>query len=103
MPEWIARYWLEALFGVIVALLTFLYRRLAKRIKRLSAVEMGVQALLRDRIVQTYNHYHEKEFCPIYARENVEALYQQYKDLGGNGTVTTLVNRLKELPTSKEE
>ena len=91
MLEWIARYWLEALFGVVVA------------VKRLGAVELGVQALLRDRIVQTYNHYHEKGYWPIYARENFDALYQQYRALGGNGAVESLCGILKELPTEKEE
>ena len=103
MLEWIARYWLEALFGVVVALLSFLYRRFAKRIKRLSSVELGVQALLRDRIVLTYNHYNDKGYWPIYARENFDALYQQYRALGGNGAVESLCGILKELPTEKEE
>lgn len=103
MWEFIARYWLEVLFGVLVALFTYFYRRLSKRVKRLGAVELGVQALLRDRIVQTYNHYNDKGYWPIYARENFDALYQQYKALGGNGAVESLCGILKELPTEKEE
>ena len=103
MLEWIARYWLEVLFGVLVALFAWCYRRLSKRIKRLSSVELGVQALLRDRIVQTYNHYNEKGYWPIYARENFDALYQQYKALGGNGAVESLAGLLKEMPPDKEE
>lgn len=37
--------------------------------------------------------------------ENVEAMYKQYHALGGNGTITELVERLKEMPTEprKEE
>lgn len=59
----------------------------------------GVRALLRDRIIQAYNYYLSKGCCPIYALENVERMYQAYHTLHGNGTVTKLVERLKQLPT----
>lgn len=103
MLQWMAQYWLETVFGLLVALFTFLYRRLSKRVKRIGTVELGVQALLRDRIVQAYNHYSDKGYCPIYGRQNVEALYTQYRALGGNGTVKDLVDKLSRLPTEKEE
>lgn len=99
MAEWILNYWIEVLFGIIIACWTVAYKRLCKKIKEQECVKLGVQALLRDRIVQSYNHYLEKDYCPIYARENVDELYEQYHALGGNGTVTGLVEKLKELPT----
>ena len=63
------------------------------------AIQNGVQALLRDRIVQMYNDYIEKKYAPIYARENMECLYKEYKALDGNGTVSGLVKLFMELPT----
>lgn len=67
-------------------------------------IRAGLRALLRDRILQAYKHYHEdKGYCPIYALENVEEMYKQYYALGGNGTITKLLEELKELPTSKKE
>lgn len=101
--EFIVKYWLEVLFGLIMTGLTLAYRRLAEQVKRQKTVEMGIQALLRDRIIQTYNEYEDKKYCPIYARENVEELYHRYHDLGGNGTITGLIDKLRELPTEKEE
>lgn len=100
--EFIVKYWLEVLFGLIMAGLTLAYRKLAARVRRQEAVELGIQALLRDRMIRAYNHYTEKGYCPIYARENVEELYQRYHDLGGNGTITGLVDKLRELPTEEE-
>lgn len=43
--------------------------------------------------------YEEKRYCPISARENLEDMYEAYKALGGNGTVTALMNQLRMLPT----
>ena len=52
-------------------------RRLAEQRQKENAVGLGVQALLRDRIIQAYNHYTEKGCCPIYGLENVEEMYLQ--------------------------
>ncbi|MDF2591406.1 MAG: hypothetical protein K0S75_872 [Clostridia bacterium] len=103
MQDWILKYWIEVLFGLICAGLVALYRKLQMKSREQDAIKLGIQALLRDRIIQSYNHYHEKEFCPIYALDNVTALYTQYHALGGNGTVTELVERLKDLPTEKKD
>lgn len=104
--EWIARYWMEALFGIILTGLSVAYRVLAKKFKEeiseQKAQREGLKSLLRDRIIQSYNHYMELKRIPIYARENVESMYNAYHSLGGNGTVTNLVETLKALPTKNE-
>ena len=103
MVEFITRYWLEVVFSACIALLSFGYRKLAARMKKQQSVCSGVEALLRDRIVQAYSHYADKGFCPIYARENIENMFMQYTALGGNGTVKDLVMRINNLPTEKIE
>ena len=103
MTEFIIKYWLEVLFGLMVAGLGAGYRNLASRLKEQEAIKLGIQALLRDRIIQAYNHYLEKGYCPIYARQNIEALFVQYQALGGNGVIANLVEHLKDLPTEWEE
>ena len=60
-------------------------------------LELGVQALLRDRIVQSYYHYEERGWITLHGLENVNAMYKEYHALGGNGTVTALVNTIHEL------
>ena len=104
MWDFVVKYWLEVAFGLIVAILTGLYRKLAKQMQReqekRKAADDGLQALLRDRIVQAYNYYAvSKHCCPIYAKENVNAMYEAYHKLGGNGTITGLVAKIEQLPT----
>lgn len=103
MRAFIVEYWLGIVFGLCITGFGFSYRKLLVRIKKQEAIEEGIVAILRDRIIQVYNHYNEKGYCPIYAKDNVEEMYQQYHLLGGNGTVTGLVEKLRELPTEKEE
>lgn len=75
----------------------------AKQKARMHAVEKGVQSLLRDRIIQAYNHYVEKGYIPIYGMENVLNMYEAYHGLDGNGTITELVHDLKDLPHEPPE
>ena len=62
------------------------------------------QAMLRDRIISMYNIYvKEKKYMPIYARESLDHMYEEYKKLGGNGVVESLVNAMENLPTTLTE
>ena len=97
----IAEYWVQWLCGAAAAALCAGVRLLCVRQKRTDArqqaAEQGICALLRDRIVQAYYHYAERGWITLHGLENVEALYQDYHALGGNGTVTTLVEDLRAL------
>lgn len=73
--------------------------RLKNQESRQKALELGVQALLRDRMLYCYNKYMEAGYAPIYAKENFENMYQQYHELGGNGVITHLHEEFMELPT----
>ncbi|MDD4390576.1 MAG: hypothetical protein PHW03_07220 [Eubacteriales bacterium] len=95
MQDFIVRYWLQVLFGAAATGAAFAW----KWIRRRSNVEKGLRALLRDRIIFTYNHYEEKGYCPIYAKENATSMYDEYHALGGNGTITKIYEELMNLPT----
>jgi hypothetical protein len=101
--NWIVQNWLDALFTVVaagmLAAIRHVNRKQVKTVERQTAVKNGVVALLRDRIVQAYNHYMTAGRWPIYARDSVYELFAQYKSLGGNGTVADLLDTLKKLPT----
>lgn len=105
--EFVMEYWIEVFFACMISALGYGYRRLLARIqasgRKQEAIEEGVVAILRDRLIASYNHYIEKGYCPIYAMENIMEMYTQYHALGGNGTVTGLVEKMKELPTEKGE
>ena len=94
--EFVIHYWVQFIFGLIGA---WMIATIKKTKTENDALRLGMRAILRDRIIQTYNHYSEKGYCPIYARENVSNMYDAYHNLGGNGTVTALYERLQDLPT----
>lgn len=82
--------------GAVISYMFALYR--AKK-RENDALRAGVQALLRDRIIQAYNHYVcEKGWIPIYAKESIGACYKSYEALGNNGVIDSLMEQLNELP-----
>lgn len=105
--QFIQQNWVEWLFVAISAILTALYHDVRKRLKKehdkSAAIAEGVQSLLRESIVQNYNKYKDKEFCPIYAKESIKRVYQAYHNLGGNDVATKLYEKLLELPEEKED
>lgn len=77
----------------------FISTKLKKSKKRDEAIEEAVQALLRNELIRRYREYKAKGEMTILDRENVEAMFEQYKNLGGNGTVKELMSELLKVPT----
>lgn len=107
MTDFIVKHWLTVAFGLVTTGFAAAYRHLAKRLKsdkaENEAVKEGVKALLADRLIQLHNLYTDRGYCPIYAKQNAESLYKAYHDLGGNGTMTDLYNRVLAMQTEKKE
>ena len=97
MGDFIAAYWQEGLFLAFVAFFAAAYKKLHKEVCDQKNIKDGMLALLRSEIIRSYEKYRDQEWIPIYAMENVLEMYDAYHALGGNGTMTKLVDELKEL------
>ena len=105
--SFVSAHWLEWLFTAVLAVLSFLFKTLQKQLKteqeKNEAIAEGVQSLLRESIVNSYNRYQDKGFCPIYAKETLKKLYKAYHNLGGNDVATELYNKLLKMPEEIED
>ena len=86
--------WMLSFFTVMSGLVAYVFIRIR-------ALQRGVQALLRAQMVNDFNHYSEKGFAPIYARENFENCWKQYEALGKNGVMSDIHNKFLALPTQR--
>ena len=77
-------------------------RRLSKQVK---AICLGVQAVLRSRMIEMYNKYRDRGYAPIYVKQDFDNCWRQYVILGANGVMNDIYNRFMALPDSppKEE
>lgn len=71
----------------------------AQQEKENALIKAGLQALLRDRLIQGYNHYVlEKGWIPIYAKDSLMNVDKIYEGLGENGVMNDLVEAIRRLP-----
>ena len=105
--NYIQSHWVEWLFAIIIALLTAGYKNVSGRLKeeqkKNNAIAEGVQSLLRESIVDNYNKYTDKNFCPIYAKESIKKVYSAYHNLGGNDVATELYHKILAMPEERKE
>ena len=102
----IGAHWLEWLFTTVLAVLSWLFKLMRDQLKqeqsKNEAIAEGVQSLLRESIVSSYNRYSDRGFCPIYAKESVKKVYKAYHNLGGNDVATELYNKILKMPEEKK-
>lgn len=71
--------------------------------KKNTALEDGMQCLLRAEILRSYKEYSRKGYCPNYAKEALNRAYTVYHTLGGNDVATDKYEHVMHLPDDTEE
>ena len=99
---------ISGLVGVLIAV--FLKRPLEKRVSESEAANarveaqntatmLGVQALLRDRLLQAFNYYLSRGWIGAEDRANIDNMYVQYEALGENNVISDIYNQVRALPS----
>lgn len=99
MMEYVLKHLFEILMTTALAVMGAGYRLMLREIKQQKVERDAIKSLLRSNLISMHTHYMAQQCIPIYAMETVQAMYHAYHALGGNGTVTKLVNELMQLPT----
>lgn len=71
--------------------------------KRIKAVKLGVQAMLRAQMISEYNKAKDKGYAPIYAKDNFQNMWDNYHNLGANGVMDAIKDEYLAMPNRKEE
>lgn len=103
MLDFVLKYWIEFSFGLLIAGGGFTLKWMSKKFKEHEDLNAGVRSLLRSKLIELHDKYMEKEYIPIYALDNINKMYDAYHSLGGNGTVTKLVEDIRLLPNEPEQ
>ena len=107
MPEWITKYWVEWVFGLIIAGMTFVIKKLSSQIKKQKAENQalrdGIRCLLKAQIIEDCKKALRDGYCGPELRDLIQDIYTSYKTLGGNGTAESMVHQVMGLPAIKPE
>lgn len=66
-----------------------------------SRQEEALKCLLRSNITSKYYVYSELKEIPLYEKENIDYMFEQYDKMGGNSYVEGLVKEINALPIKK--
>ena len=100
--DFLVKYWLETLFGLIIAGLSAAYTHLAKKFKaekkKNAAIESGLRGILRIQILDTYDRcVADGRRISVSRKDAVVSIYQSYIALGDGDTDDTIRQLYDEL------
>ena len=102
MGEFVLKYWIEFIFTGLVGLIGFCYKKIRtkqeEQEKKNKAIERGVQALLRNELIRRFREYKEKGEMSMLDKENMEHMFEEYFNLGGNGLMKEVHTEFLEIP-----
>ena len=102
MWDFVLKYWVEFLFGLVAAGLIAGYKSLAFRLRSdketEKAIADGMKYLLMFKLREEGEKYLTENRCSIEQKHEYEKVYNAYHALGGNGTVTALKDKILQLP-----
>lgn len=103
LGELFIKNWVDLLFVIITAAVTFGYRTLYLKIKeeqvKNESIAKGVQCLLRQTIISAHKEYCGQGYCSIADKDAISMTYDAYKGLGGNDVATNLYHQILDLPS----
>lgn len=85
--------------ALIIGIVKWCQIKIRQSLQESEAIRGGVQALLRDRLLQEYDKHKEAHCATVSAKENFENMYNRYHALGKNGVMDGVHEEFMELPT----
>lgn len=102
MWEFVLKYWVEFLFGIVAAGLIAGYKKLATKIQSNKETEKaiadGMKYLLMFKLREEGEKYMKEGRCTTEHKHEFEKVYNAYHALGGNDTITALKDSVLRLP-----
>ena len=93
---------LVAFIGGITVLMGYVTKYITRVLKKeFEHNNEATKCLLRSNITSKYYVYTELNEIPIYERENINYMNEQYKAMGGNSYVSQIVDEINNLPLKK--
>ena len=69
------------------------------QMKQNRMMKLAVKAMLRDRLLQAFNHYLARGWIGADDRANIDNMYVQYEALGENNVISDIYNQVRALPS----
>lgn len=99
-------YQLLCLLGIpslVASLWGFMIAILKNQRREMSALKHGLQAVLRNSLIELYDKWVDRGYAPTHIKDNYANMYQQYHSLGANGVMDSYYTKFMALPSLESE
>lgn len=98
MLEFIINYWIEIFFSLIVFLVTHLYFKIVKYIKKIDILENQACLNLKFHIIEKYQFINKKGYITMAEKEEINELYNSLKSVKCSNYVDEIIKNLNSIP-----
>jgi hypothetical protein len=102
MIDFVLKYWIQFLFGLISSFIIFLCKMIKNEYETIKNTKNGMKVLLKKGILEKYKVYKEKNCITFYEKEMINDLYQEYKNLGGNSFIEDIMDDINDIPMKND-
>lgn len=92
---------LTAVGFITTGILGYLTGKIKEYQKNDNTQSEALKCLLRSSITSKYYVYSELKTIPLYEKENLNYMYEQYKNMGGNSYINEIMGEINNLPIKK--
>lgn len=86
---------------IVTGALGYLTAKVKDHKKRDNQQQKALMCLLRSNITSKYYVYKEFGSIPYYEKENIDMMFEQYKNMNGNSYVELIVEEINKLPIKR--
>ena len=98
MLYFITEYWVEILFSLLVTVITHLYRKIFKYVKKIDIIEEQACLNLKMHILEKYGTIRKKKYITLEEKEEIMNFYNIYKKLECSNIVEEIIKELANIP-----
>lgn len=88
---------MEALFGAVIAVLTYIVRQLRAHRQKQNNIEQALLAITKDRLYQSCKFYLLNGKIDMQEMDNINMMFEIYQKLGGNHGMEAVIERVRNL------
>lgn len=87
----------------VVSFVTYVVKMVRGHNSQIKSMKKGMMWIQHDRLLELCKMYLRAREITVDELENLTGLYESYKELGGNGTIKKLFEKVQNLPVTLDE
>ena len=102
MIDFIIKYWVQALFGLLITLFSYMNKCVKKFKNHIDCNKMGITLLLKRELMEYYEQLIKKENITLEEKDNFNEIVKTYKCFDESRVVDDLEEKLNNMPSKLE-